>query len=84
MKIKKFIKSVTNYLGLGDYKIEGKKRSLKDLIKKLNERKSDIKKKLKESSAKKEKKELEEEFEIVSLEIKKGKEILYKLYPKKK
>ncbi len=56
MKIKKFIKSVTNYLGLGDYKIEGKKRSLKDLIKKLNERKSDIKKKLKESSAKKEKK----------------------------
>jgi hypothetical protein len=44
MKIKKFIKSVAHFLGLGDYKIEGKKKALKDLIKKLNKRKREMKK----------------------------------------
>lgn len=82
MKIKKFIKSVANFLGLGDYKIEGKKKALKDLIKKLNKRKREMKKMVKESSLKKEKKELEEELDIVSLELKKAKAILYKLYSK--
>ena len=84
MSLKKFIKSVQNSLGLGDYKVEGKKKAVKDLLKKLNKRKSEIKKQLKESSSKKEKKELKEELEIVSVEIKKGKEILFKLYSKKK
>ncbi len=82
MSFKKFVKSVKNSLGLGNYKIEGKKKAIKDLLKKLNKRKSAIKKLLKESSEKKEKKSLHEELEIVSLEIKKGKEILYKLYLK--
>jgi hypothetical protein len=80
MKIKKFIKSVAHFLGLGDYKIEGKKKALKDLIKKLNKRKREMKKKIKETPVKKDKKELEEELEIVSLELKKAKSVLYKLY----
>jgi hypothetical protein len=84
MSLKKFIKKVKHSLGLGDYKIEGKKKAVKDLLKKLNKRKRELKKLLKDTPAKKEKKELQEELEIVSLEIKKGKEILYKLYSKKK
>ncbi len=83
MSFKKFVKSVKNSLGLGDYKVEGKKKAIKDLLKKLNKRKSSIKKRLKESLEKKVKKELKEELEIVSIEIKKGKEILFKLYSKK-
>ncbi|MGB5966532.1 MAG: hypothetical protein WBF77_06225 [Sulfurimonadaceae bacterium] len=83
MNFKKFVKGVKSSLGLGDYKIEGKKKSLKDLLKKLNKRKSSIKKQLKSSLEKKEKKELQEELEIVSLEIKKGKKILFELYSKK-
>ncbi len=79
MGIKKFIKNVKATLGLKNYEIEGKKRSLKDLIKKLNERKKNIKKSL-ENANKKEKKELNEELDIVTCQIKKGKKILYDLY----
>ena len=56
MGIKKFIKNVKHTLGLNDYGIEGKKKSLKDLLKKLNSRKKSIKKSL-ETASKKEKKE---------------------------
>lgn len=73
MGIKKFIKKVKHTLGLNDYKVEDKKASLKDLLKKLNERKRSINKSLETSLRKKEKKELEEELEIVSFQIKKGK-----------
>ena len=83
MGIKKFIKQVKHTLGLDDYKVEGKKKSLKALLKKLNERKRNIEKSLKNSLEKKEKKELKEELEIVSLQIKKGKKILHELYAKK-
>lgn len=80
MGIKKFINKVKHTLGLNDYETEGKKKSLKDLLKKLNLRKSQLKKERQGHFGKKEKKELEEELEIVSLQIKKGKKILHKLY----
>ena len=83
MGIKKFIKNVKHTLGLNDYGIEGKKKSLKDLLKKLNSRKKSINKLLKSDIEKKEKKELEEELEIVRCQIKKGKKILHDLYSKK-
>ena len=70
MGIKKFIKNVKHTLGLNDYGIEGKKKSLKDLLKKLNSRKKSIKKSL-ETASKKDKKELNEELEIISCQIKK-------------
>jgi vacuolar-type H+-ATPase subunit I/STV1 len=79
MDVKKFIKKVKSTLRLVDYKVEGKKKSLKDLIKKLNTRKKSIKKSL-ETANKKEKKELDEELEIVTCQIKKGKKILHDLY----
>jgi hypothetical protein len=79
MGIKKFIKNVKRTLGLNDYGVEGKKKSLKDLLKKLNSRKKSIKKSL-ETASKKDKKELNEELEIVSCQIKKGKKILHDLY----
>ncbi len=83
MSLKKFIKGVKTSLGLGDYKIEGKKKSVKDLLKKLNKRQESLKKRLKGSLEKKEKKVLKEELEIISLQIKKGKEVLVSLYSKK-
>lgn len=83
MGIKKFIEHVKSSLGLKNFKKEGKKKSLKDLLKKLNTRKKNIAKSLETPLGKKEKKELEEELKIVSLQIKKGKKILYKLYEKK-
>lgn len=82
MGIKKFIKKVKYTLKLSDYKIEGKKRSVKDLLKKLKERKKSITKSL-ETSLEKENKSLQEELEIVSLQLKKGKKILHELYSKK-
>ena len=84
MGIKKFIKKVKQTLELDDYVIEGKKKSLKDLLKKLNERKKSINKSLESSPGKKETKELKEELEIVSLQIKKGKKILHELYSQKR
>lgn len=79
MGIKKFLKKVKSTLGLNDYKIESKKKSLKDLIKKLNSRKKNIKKSLQKANQK-EKKELQEELEIITCHIKKGKKILHDLY----
>lgn len=84
MGIKKFIKQVQHTLGLNNYVIENKKKSLKDLLKKLNERKKIIKKSLKNSLKNKEEKELNEELDIVCLQIKKGKKMLHKLYTEKK
>ncbi len=83
MGFKKFIKSVKSTLGLKDFNQEGKKKSLKELLKKLNSRKKSITASLEATQDKKEKKELKEELDIVTLQIKKGKKILYKLYAKK-
>ena len=80
MGIKKFIKSVKHTLGLNDCGVEGKKKRLKALLKKLSERKKSIKKLLEASLEKKEKKELKEELDIVSVQIKKGKKLLHELY----
>ena len=83
MNIKKFIKSVKSTLGLKGFNQEGKKKSLKELLKKLNKRKKSITSFLKRSLDKKKEKELKEELDIISLQIKKGKKILYKLYTEK-
>jgi len=83
MGIKKFIKKVKSTLGLTDYEVESKKKALKDLLKKLNGRKKSIHKSLASDVKKKEKKELEEELEIVTCQIKKGKKILHDLYADK-
>ena len=83
MGIKKFIKSVKSTLGLKDFNQEGKKKALKALLKKLNSRKKSLVASLETPMSKKEENELKEELEIITLQIKKGKKILYKLYSKK-
>ena len=77
MGINKFIKQARAILGLQDKEKEDKKKYLKKVLKKLNNRKRDIKSLLDDNI---DKKELQEELEIISLQIKKGKKILYTLY----
>ena len=84
MSFKKFIKSVITSLELGDYKVEGKKKAIKDLLKKLDKRKNILKKSIEKNSDIKQQKELKEELDILLVEIKKGKEFLYKLDTKNK
>ena len=79
MGIKKFIQSVTESLELDDFKKLSKKKSIKNLLKKLNSKKDAIDKSLKEKLDKKAKKELLEEREIILCQIKKGEKILSKL-----
>jgi len=76
MGIKRFIKTTRELLGLHDEQKESKKKALKSLLKKLIQRKRELKDILKERSSK----ELQEELDIVSLQIKKGKKILHELY----
>ena len=79
MGVKNFINSVKESLGLDNFKKSGKKKSVRSLLKKLNERQEKLLESLKQKPEKKEKKELKEELEIISLQIKKGEKILEKL-----
>jgi hypothetical protein len=79
MGIVKFINRVKESLGLEEFEKSSRKKSIKSLLKKLNNRREDIVKSLKKKVTKKEKKELHEELEIVCLHIKKGKKLLKKL-----
>ena len=79
MGIKKFINTVTKSLGLDVSETTKKKKALKILIKKLGAKKRELKKSLKITVSKQERKELEEEYKIVSIQLKKGVKILQKL-----
>ena len=79
MGVKKFIELVSETLGLADFKKSSKKKSIKNLLKKLNIKKEVIEKRLKAKLDKKKKKELTEEKEIILFQIKKGNAILKKL-----
>jgi len=79
VSIKKFVDSVKKSLGLEEFKKKGKKKSVKALLKKLCERKKKITKAAAKKISKKEKHELDEELEIITLQIAKGEKILKKL-----
>ena len=79
MGIKKFMENVKESLGLEASKKETKKKSLKNLIKKLNQKKETTEKLLKTKLAKKNKKETEEELKIIICQINNGKIVLQKL-----
>ena len=79
MGVKRFIEKVIKTLRLSDFKIRGKKKSIKNLLKKLKKRRVKIYKSLESGLSKNEKTELQEELDIISLQIKKGKKILNKL-----
>jgi len=82
MNVKKFIDTVKSSLGIKDSKNNGKKKSMRNLLKKLDNKKDELDKSLKSKKvkeSKKTKKELQEKREIVLAQIKKGKKILEKL-----
>ncbi len=79
MGIKKFIENVKETLGLEDPKKATKKKSIKNILKKLNIKKDKTSKLLGTKLDKKKKKELEEEFQIIVCQIKNGEKILDKL-----
>lgn len=79
MGFKKFFESVQECLGLENSENESKKKSTKNLLKKLNSKKNNIEQLLKKKLSKKDKNELEEELKIIVFHIKKGKKVLQKL-----
>lgn len=82
MSIKKFIASVIESLKLDGFEKKGKKKSIKRLLEKLKFRKDILVKTPKKKLSKKEKKELEEELAIITLQIKKGEKLLNELNTK--
>lgn len=79
MKLEKFVTSVKEVLDLDDFKINKKKKSVKQLLKKLENRKLKLEEKTKDKNVKKEKLE---ELELINFQIKKGKKLLSKLEKK--
>lgn len=79
MGVKKFIQNVTKSLGLERLEKSSKKKSIKNLLKKLNTKKETLEKSLQKESDKKVKKVLSEEREIILCQIKKGEKTLNKL-----
>ena len=78
MGIKKFIAIVSETLDLDGMKKASKKKSLKNILKKLHAKRKAIRKALKAGYSKKRNKELEEEKDIITFQIKKGNKILKK------
>ncbi len=83
MGVKKFIELVKGTLGLDGIKNASKKKSIKRLLKKLQNKKGKINESLKAKMTKDMKLELLEEKEIITFQIKKGKEILKRLNSQK-
>ena len=79
MSIKKFIESVKASLNLNEFEKTGKKKSIKRLLEKLRSRKEILDNTPKKKLDKKEKKELKEELSIITLQIKKGENLLNEL-----
>lgn len=77
MKAKTFIKNVKEILGLDDFEVESKKKSVKTLLKKLYKKKKETIKTIGKKDAKL-------ELSIIELKIKKGQKILKKLKEDKK
>lgn len=74
MGAKKLIGAITDFLNLKDFKISSKKRALKELLKKLKERRVAILHSLKEECEEQRSQELKEELKLLTLHIKKAKE----------
>jgi len=73
MSVKKFIKKVFKSLNMKSFEFNGKKKSLKILLKKLKKRRVKILKMLKTERKQKIKDELQEECDLITIHIKNGK-----------
>lgn len=79
MGAKKFITKLTEFLGLEVMESTKKKKTLKKIIRNLENKKIQIHKSLDKKINKKRRKLLKEEYEIVSIHLKKGKKLLHEL-----
>ena len=75
MKLKELLEKASDFLGAKDCKEKNKRKCLKELVKKLDEREEQIEKKLKNASGG-EKKKLGKELAIVKAQLDKGKKLL--------
>ena len=79
MGVKKFIQKVLESLKITDFEITSKKKSLKALLSKLKKKRVDILRELQKGSSDKKTNELNEELELVTFHITKGKKRLEEL-----
>ncbi len=79
MGIKQFIQDVQAFLDVDDFSELKKKKALKKLLKKLDKRKGEVKRLLATELDNTERKEAQEELELIKYQIKKGKKLLNKL-----
>jgi hypothetical protein len=79
MGVKKFINGVIDSLKIESFELKGKKKSLKTLLCKLKKRRVEVLKELKKEDDEKKRAALKEEYELVSIHIKNGKEKLNEL-----
>ncbi len=82
MSVKKFIDSIAEYLQLDNFVISGKKKAIKDLLKKLKKRRLKIFESIRNAPYEDDT-EVQEELAIIALQIKKGEKILTRLNQKK-
>ena len=80
MKAKKFIANVKEYLGLEEFDIKGKRKSVTILLEKLKLKHRELNQDINKN---KDEKELYEELDIIALHIKKAEAILKKLNEKR-
>jgi len=79
MGIKKFIKSVKDAFDIKLSKKESKRGKIKELIKELRTKRKEIKEKIQNKKFKNKLEDLEEDYAIIKLQIKKSKKILRNL-----
>ncbi len=79
MGIKQFIQDVQAFLDIDDFSELKKKKALKKLLKQLDNRKDEVKNLLANELDDTERKEAQEELELIKYQIKKGKKLLAKL-----
>jgi len=79
MGVKKFIENVLNAIKLDGFELSSKKKSLKNLLKKLKQKRLSILKELDNESDQTKRALIKEEFELISFHIQKGKEKLNEL-----
>ena len=79
MGAKKVIERIANFLEITNFTINGKKRSLKELLKKLKHKRLEILRALKKECSDEEVQKLTDELELITFHIKKAKKKLAEL-----
>ena len=83
MGVKSFINKVASNLGIDTFESSNKKKSIKELLKKLKKRRLELLKSMKKEKNKESLIQMQEDLDITSLQIRKGKKILNNLKKEK-